>query len=102
MGLWSPDGRHILYGSTRDDQGTNTYVKAVGGPEAEVPLFTSGYREHQQIPTGLASYSCLAGRIRRRNGTCGRCPEVSTGEARKGAGALPADRVQRTRGCAFA
>ena len=23
MGLWSPDGRRILYGSTRDDQGTN-------------------------------------------------------------------------------
>ena len=49
MGLWSPDGRRILYGSTRDDRGTNSYVKEVGGTEAEIPLFTSGHRPLQQL-----------------------------------------------------
>ena len=49
MGLWSPDGRHILYGSTREDQGTNSYVKAVAGTEAETPIFTSGFRALQQM-----------------------------------------------------
>ncbi len=49
MGLWSPDGRHILYGSTRDDQGTNTYLKVVDGTEAETPVFTSGFRQMQQM-----------------------------------------------------
>jgi Tol biopolymer transport system component len=48
MGLWSPDGRRILYGSTRGGQGTNTYVKAVDGPEPETPLFTSGFRALHQ------------------------------------------------------
>ena len=49
MGIWSPDSRHILYGSTRDDKGTNSYIRAVGGSGVEAPLFASGERELQQI-----------------------------------------------------
>ena len=49
MGLWSPDSRYIVYGSTRDDKGTNAYVKAVDSADAETPMFTSGYRSLQQI-----------------------------------------------------
>ncbi|HXW06407.1 MAG TPA: protein kinase [Vicinamibacterales bacterium] len=50
MGLWSPDGRYILYGSTREDTGATTYLKGVRGSTTEVPLFpSSDERERQQM-----------------------------------------------------
>jgi Tol biopolymer transport system component len=49
MGLWSPDGRRIVYGSTRDDQATNSYLKTIDGTDVESPLFPPGERELQQI-----------------------------------------------------
>jgi Tol biopolymer transport system component len=50
MGVWSPDGNYILYGSTREDTGATTYLKEVRGSTTDVPLFpSSDERERQQM-----------------------------------------------------
>jgi eukaryotic-like serine/threonine-protein kinase len=59
MNSWSPDGRHILYGSTREE-GANTYVKAIGTNDPERPLYQSNDREFQQVTDWSAHAIVLA------------------------------------------
>ena len=66
MGLWSPDGRRIMYGSTREGQGTNAYLKDVEGKDTETALFDTGERELQQH-TDWTDKAMVYGRLDAKN-----------------------------------
>jgi Tol biopolymer transport system component/predicted Ser/Thr protein kinase len=49
MGLWSPDGARIIYGSTREGEVNGTRMKALSGPAMDERLFASDDAQNRQV-----------------------------------------------------